>query len=128
MKKDDDMDEFLPEYWVLAIAGSYKDGRIHYRQFLAAGYYDAYNTVLTFTEKTYYKVMWFKEKRKCGMELGDRVLLNLEHVCTFCNNEFRLSEPILCTFSSNVFTCNGEFCSFNCREEHFYLKHIKRGG
>lgn len=119
-------DELISEYWVLAFIDSTKRHPVTYRQFLATGYYDAYDTVLTFAEKTFCKVIWFKERRKCRSDLSDIEIPDLEHICTFCNNEFNLPEPVRCGFNSNQKSCNAEFCSFHCKEEHFYLKHIKR--
>jgi hypothetical protein len=126
MEQIDGNDGLISEYWVLAFTTSTKIDSVNYRQFLAAGYYDAYDKVLTFAEKTFYKVLWFKEKRKCGSDLSDRIIADLEHLCTFCNKEFDLLEPIKCSFDSDQKPCNAVFCSFNCKEEHFYLKHIKR--
>ena len=123
---NDVTDGLISEYWVLAFTSSTKIDSVSYRQFLAAGYYDAYDKVLTFAEKTFYRVIWFKEKRKCRPDLSDRVIPNLEHICTFCNKEFSILEPIICGSNSNEKPCNAEFCSFNCKDEHFYLKHIKR--
>lgn len=124
--ENDENDGLISEYWILAFTSPTKLDSVIYRQFLAVGYYDAYNKVLTFAEKTFYKIIWFKEKRKSGPDLNDRVIPELEHICTFCNKEFNLLEPIRCDFNSNQKLCKGEFCSFDCKEEHFYLKHIKR--
>ncbi|KAA2281990.1 MAG: hypothetical protein AB7V56_01765 [Candidatus Nitrosocosmicus sp.] len=126
MEQDNEDHGLISEYWILAFTSPTKTESVIYRQFLATDYYDAYDKVLTFAEKTFNKVIWFKEKRKCGLDLGNRVLPDLEHICTFCNKEFNLLEPVRCGYNSNQKTCNAEFCSFNCKDEHFYLMHIKR--
>ena len=76
-------------------------------------------------EKTNYQILWYKEKRKCGLYFTKKEIPYLEFVCTFCNNKFNNIEPIKCNFENNNI-CTSEFCSFNCRQEHFYYVHIKK--
>ena len=117
----------LAEYWVLAFVKPKRKCYFSYRQFLAKGYYEAFDIVMTFAEKTSNEILWFKEKRNCGREFQGKVIADLEHVCTFCNKEFNNGEPIKCNFNANSsLLCQSEFCSLKCKEEHFYFKHIRR--
>ena len=117
----------LVEYWVLAFTKPKSRNYFSYRQFLAKGYYEAFDVVMTFAEKTSSEILWFKEKRNCGKEFQGKVLPNLESVCTFCNKEFNNNEPIKCSFvARGDVICSSEFCSLQCREEHFYFKHIRQ--
>src|SRR5215212_7999296 len=40
-------------------------GSVFIRQFYAAGFYEAYDTVLTYAENMNVEVMWFREKHSC---------------------------------------------------------------
>ena len=115
----------LEEKWIVAYIQSDTLKNINYRQFYAAGFYEAYDRVMTFIEKTGYKILWYKEKRKCGLYFTKKEIPSLEFVCTFCNNKFNDIEPIKCGFE-NKNICISEFCSLNCKQEHFYYVHIKR--
>ncbi len=115
----------IEEKWIIAFFKSF-NGRIHYRQFFAAGFYEAYDRVMTFSEKTNYQILWYKEKRKCGSYFDKISIPFLENVCTFCNGEFNNIEPIKCNFEKNIFKCKSEFCSLKCKQDHFYHIHIKR--
>jgi hypothetical protein len=116
----------IVEYWVVAFFKSKSKNKLSYRQFLAAGYYEAYDRVMTFAEKTGYHILWFKEKRNCGIEFMGRVLPGLENLCTFCNKEFNNTEPIKCNFRGTMdVQCRAEFCSLHCKEEHFYFRHVR---
>lgn len=117
----------LAEYWVLAFVKPKRKRYFSYRQFLAKGYYEAFDIVMTFAEKTSNEILWFKEKRNCGGEFQGKVIPDLEHVCTFCNKEYNNNEPIKCNFNANSsLLCRSEFCSLKCKEEHFYFKHIRQ--
>ena len=117
----------IAEYWVVAFFKSKTGNKLSDRQFLATGYYEAYDIVMTFAEKTGYYMLWFKEKRNCGTEFIGKVLPGLEYICTFCNKEFNNTEPIKCNFGVNINArCTSEFCSLNCKEEHFYFRHVRR--
>lgn len=119
----------LAEYWVLAFIKTKGRRHFSYRQFLAKGYYEAFDIVMTYTEKTSNEILWFKEKRNCGGEFQGKVVPNLENICTFCNKEFDNYEPIKCNFETTTnFVCKSEFCSLKCREEHSYFKHISKSG
>jgi hypothetical protein len=76
-------------------------------------------------EKTNYKILWYKEKRKCDLYFKKKEILPLEYICTFCNRKYNNLEPIKCNFGNDVI-CTSEFCSFNCRQEHLYYVHIKK--
>lgn len=113
----------MEEKWVVAFFRNSYNKRIHYRQFLAAGFYEAYDTVMNFSEKTSAEILWFKEKRNCGSIFDMKVILSLECVCTFCNKFFNDIEPLRCNFKKND-ECKSEFCSLKCRQEHIYYKHV----
>lgn len=115
----------IEEKWIVAYIRSDALKGISYRQFYAAGFYEAYDRVMTFIEKTSYKILWYKEKRKCGPYFTGKEIPFLEFVCTFCNNKFNDIEPIKCGFETKNI-CISEFCSLNCKREHFYYVHIKR--
>ena len=115
----------MEEKWIVAFIRPNTLRKIYYRQFYAMGFYEAYDRVMTFIEKTNYQILWYKEKRNCGLYFTKKEIPFLEFVCTFCNNKFNNMEPIKCNFE-NKNTCTSEFCSFNCRQEHFYYVHIKR--
>ena len=113
------------EKWIVSFIQSDYLNKVCYRQFYAAGFYEAYDCVMNFTEKTNYKILWYKEKRKCGQYFIDKAIPPLESICTFCNKKFNNIEPIKCNFTINS-DCSSEFCSLKCKQEHFYYVHIKR--
>jgi hypothetical protein len=123
--KECDFENPFGEKWIVSFIRLGNLKKIYYRQFFAAGFYEAYDMVMTFVEKTNYEILWYKEKRKCEAHFANKEIPNLEFVCTFCNNEFNNNEPIKCNFESGT-QCKSEFCSLHCRQEHFYLMHIKR--
>ncbi len=123
--KKDELENPVEEKWIVAFIQPNTLRKIYYRQFYAMGFYEAYDRVMTFMEKTNYQILWYKEKRNCGIYFTKKEIPFLEFVCTFCNNKFNNVEPIKCNFE-NKNTCTSEFCSFNCRQEHFYYVHIKR--
>lgn len=125
VSKEDGFENPGGEKWIVSFIKMDNLKKIYYRQFFAAGFYEAYDRVMTFVEKTNYKILWYKEKRKCGAHFTNKEIPYLEFVCTFCNNEFNNIEPIRCNFE-NGNQCKSEFCSLHCRHEHFYLLHIKR--
>jgi len=117
----------LLEYWVVAFLKSRGGRKCLYRQFLAEGYYEAFDKVMAFAERTPYHILWFKEKRNCGIEFRKKFLSDLEFVCTFCNKEFNDIEPIKCNFKTNEgMVCKSEFCSPKCNEEHSYFIHVRQ--
>ena len=124
--KDGIMESPLEEKWIVSFIKSTNNlNKIYYRQFYAAGFYEAYDKIMTFMEKTNYKILWYKEKRKCDPYFKKKELLSLENVCTFCNRKYSTLEPIKCNFGDNSI-CASEFCSFNCRQDHLYYIHIKK--
>ena len=92
----------------------------HFQRAIAeyAGYYEAYDTVLTHAEKMNLQVLWFREKRSCEPFLN-RDFPDLEAVCTYCNKKFNHSEPVPCSQDG----CNFEFCSRDCMAEHHTMRH-----
>jgi hypothetical protein len=88
------------------------------RQFYAAGFYEAYDTVLSYAENRNMEVMWFREKRSCGPFLN-RDLPELESLCRYCNKEFNDFEPVPCMQEG----CKAEFCSKECMTSHLALRH-----
>lgn len=90
------------------------------RQFYAPGFYEAYDTVMTYAERTKVEILWFKEKRKCGDEYLNRNFQELESFCTYCNKRFNHTEPIPCPDGE----CIAEFCSNQCARGHHVLRHV----
>jgi hypothetical protein len=125
VSKRDESQTPVEEKWIVAFIQPNTLNKIYYRQFYAPGFYEAYDRVMTFMEKTNHKILWYKEKRKCGLYFSKKVIPYLEFICTFCNNKFNNIEPIKCNFESNNI-CTSEFCSLNCKQEHFYYVHIKK--
>lgn len=97
------------------------DGSVFIRQFYAAGFYEAYDTVLTYAENMNMDVMWFREKRSCDSFLNYD-FPELETVCTYCNKKFNDLEPVPCKHES----CKAEFCSRDCMANHLTLRHKVR--
>jgi hypothetical protein len=99
----------------------YPDGSMFIRQFYAAGFYEAYDTVLTYAENMNIDVMWFREKRSCDPFLNYD-FPELETVCTYCNKKFNDLEPMPCKHEG----CKAEFCSRDCMANHLTLRHRVR--
>lgn len=109
-------EDIIPlEKWLAAFR---KNGRRLIRQFMAAGYYEAYDAVLTYAERRKVEVLWFKEKRDCGSHMNKNYL-ELESICIYCRAVFNETEPIPC-YDEN---CSSEFCSRVCMEEHYKFRH-----
>jgi hypothetical protein len=96
-------------------------GSVFIRQFYAAGFYEAYDTVLTYAETMNIEVMWFREKRSCEPFLNCDVP-ELESLCTYCNKKFNDLEPVPCSDEG----CKAEFCSRECMANHIALRHKVR--
>lgn len=96
-------------------------GSVFIRQFYAAGFYEAYDTVLTYAETMNIEVMWFREKRSCEPFLNCDVP-ELESLCTYCNKKFNDLEPVPCSHEG----CKAEFCSRECMANHLALRHEVR--
>ena len=89
------------------------------RQFYAQGYFEAYDIVRTFSEKLDLEIIWFKEKRNCSSLFINKTFPILESICVYCNRIFNGNEPIPCIQEE----CIHIFCSLNCRNNHYRLKH-----
>jgi hypothetical protein len=122
---DESDGEPIAEYWVMAFFKSDSKNRTYYRQFSAAGFYEAFDIVMTFSEKTSCQILWYKEKRKCDSKFTALGIPLLENICTFCNKEFNNIEPIKCNYEKNNSNCSSEFCSLECKQDHFYFKHVR---
>jgi hypothetical protein len=117
--------EPIAEYWVVAFFKSDSKNRTYYRQFTAVGFYEAFDIVMTFSEKTSCQILWYKEKRKCDSKFTALGIPLLENICTFCNKKFNNIEPIKCNYEKNNSNCRSEFCSLECKQDHFYFKHVR---
>jgi hypothetical protein len=93
--------------------------KISLREFLAQGYYEAYDIVMTYAEKQNLDVRWFKEKRNCGSAFSNRDITKLESFCTYCNKKFNHADPIPCKHIN----CHSIFCSRQCLNYHVKLLH-----
>ncbi len=110
------------EKWIVSYRNSlsrkHPEGNVFIRQFYAAGFYEAYDTVLTYAEKMNTEMMWFREKRSCQSFLNHE-FPELESLCTYCNRKFNDFEPIPCMHES----CRAEFCSRKCLADHLAIRH-----
>jgi len=108
------------EKWIVSFADSRRNKiKISFREFLAQGFYEAYDTVMTYAEKQNLDVMWFKEKRNCGNVFSQFEITKLETFCTYCNRKFNHQDPVPCRHDE----CNSVFCSRNCMNDHIVLLH-----
>jgi hypothetical protein len=119
-------DDDVPiEKWLVACRNpeskKHPGGSIFIRQFYAAGYYEAYDTVLTYAENTNTDVMWFREKRSCESLLNCD-FAELESLCRYCNKKFNDLEPVPCRHEG----CKAEFCSRECMADHIAMRHKVR--
>lgn len=89
------------------------------RQFYAQGYFEAYDIVRTISEKLDLEIIWFKEKRNCSSLFINKTFPILESICIYCNKIFNGNEPIPCIQEK----CIHIFCSLDCRNNHYRLKH-----
>jgi hypothetical protein len=116
-------DEIPPhEKWLAAfvdeLTGS-ADGTVLVRQFYAPGFYEAYDIVASYAQKSQLRVLWFQEKRRCGTPYSSTNYAELESQCTYCNNFFNDRDDIPCSATH----CSAMFCSRKCFDEHNNLKH-----
>ena len=117
-KKALDGDEvLLPEKWLVRFRDARRISFI--RQFYAPGFYEAYDAVMKYAEKLNVEILWFKEKRNCGLEYLSRTFPQLESFCTYCNKKFNDIEPLGCAHAN----CGSEFCSRQCAQNHQGLRH-----
>lgn len=91
------------------------------RQFRAPGFYEAYDMVMTYAEKSNLDILWFKEKRRCGDDYMNRNFLELESYCTYCNKKFDHLDPLPCINEN----CSAEFCSKECALNHHFMRHLR---
>ena len=122
----DDYDLIPMVKWLVAFrnrnsCGS--DGIICNREFQCGGYYDAFERVQGYAEKTNTEVLWVKEKSTCDEPLAYSNQLPLECFCTYCNVEHNTEDSIPC----QELHCNSILCSRRCFEYHLQLKHMKSG-
>ncbi|MDW0282725.1 MAG: hypothetical protein QN720_09495, partial [Nitrososphaeraceae archaeon] len=89
------------------------------RQFYAPGFYEAYDIVATYSEKLQVEILWFQEKRNCGLPYSGGNYPDLESLCTYCNNFFNYQDPIPCPHAH----CTADLCSRQCLKDHTSLKH-----
>src|SRR3712207_1011067 len=126
-KKSIASDDDIPlEKWLVCYRNPaskrHPGGSVFIRQFYAAGFYEAYDTVLTYAENMNMEVMWFREKRSCEPFLNYDIP-ELESLCTYCNKKFNDLEPMPCAHEG----CMAEFCSRQCMESHLSLRHKVKG-
>ncbi len=119
-------DNDLPlEKWLVCyrnpVSNKHPGGSVFIRQFYAPGYYEAYDTVLTYAENMNMEVIWFREKHSCE-PFRNWDIPELESLCTYCNKKFNDLEPMPCKHEH----CNAEFCSRECMENHLVLRHKSR--
>jgi hypothetical protein len=117
-------DDILPsEKWLVAfeknLNSGFSSGPVFFRQFYAPGFYEAYDIVATYSEKLQVKILWFQEKRNCGLPFTGGNYPDLESLCTYCNNFFNYRDPIPCPDAH----CTAELCSRQCLQDHATLRH-----
>lgn len=106
------------EKWVVALLKNTQNHKFFLKEFYAQGYYDAYDIVMTYAERTRTTALWFKEKRNVGYPECNINFPKLEYVCTYCNREFDDRDPIPCMKG----TCLSYFCSKDCFQQHVHLR------
>jgi hypothetical protein len=111
----------LDEKWLVAFQSTKIDSGkvIFFRQFWAPGFYEAYDTVMTYAEKLRLNILWFKEKRRCGSPYINSNYLQLESFCTYCNRRCDSTDLLPCTNEK----CEAQFCSKECYLDHFKIRH-----
>jgi hypothetical protein len=113
-------DELISTKWVVALKYNPADRRFFLKEFYSQGYYEAYDTVMTYAERRHATILWFKEKRAVGYPESNVNFSKLEFVCTYCNREFTEPDPIPCTEEE----CALCFCSRYCLQQHLLLRRI----
>jgi hypothetical protein len=117
-------DDFLPyEKWLAAFRNGpdsrVSEGHEFLRQFRATGFYEAYDIVATYAEKSQVEILWFIEKRESGHPFVNNNYPELESICTYCNSFFSYLDYIPCPFPR----CSSVLCSKICLQDHIGLKH-----
>ena len=108
------------EKWIVALKNNPEDRKFSLKEFYSQGYYEAYDIVMTYAERTHATVFWFKEKRVVGYPECNVNFPKLEFVCTYCNREFAEPDPIPCTNE----TCLSYFCSKGCLQQHQVFRKV----
>jgi hypothetical protein len=124
LKDDNDLIPMVK--WLVAFRNTNSrapTGVISIREFQCGGYYDAFQRVQGYAEKTNTEVLWFKEKRACDEPLTYSIQLPLGLFCTYCNVEHNTEDSIPC----QELRCNSILCSRKCYEYHVELKHMNLG-
>jgi hypothetical protein len=115
-------DDVPVEKWLVSYRNpaskKHPGGSVFIRQFYAAGYYEAYDIVMTYAENMNMEVMWFREKHSCE-SLLNRDFPELESLCTYCNKKFNDLESVPCRHEG----CKAEFCSRECMADHIAIRH-----
>jgi hypothetical protein len=110
----------LDEKWLVAFQSTkIASGKVILRQFWAPGFYEAYDTVMTYAEKLGLNILWFKEKRRCGYPYVNFNYSQLESFCTYCNRRCSSTDLVPCTSEK----CEAQFCSKECYLDHFKIRH-----
>jgi hypothetical protein len=116
--------DYLPlEKWIVLLRDNYnikQYPRVFFRMFLAKDYYDAYDIVRSYSERSNLEIIWFKEKRECP-EYHLMTFAFIEFFCTYCNRKFNDNHHLKCDLDE----CNAIFCSSICRMDHIKLKHVR---
>jgi hypothetical protein len=118
-------EDSLPyEKWLAAFRNGpdseMSEGYEFLRQFHATGFYEAYDVVATYAEKSQVEILWFMEKRECGYPFVNNNYPELESICTYCNGFFSYMDSIPCPSPG----CSSEFCSKICLQDHVGFRHI----
>ncbi|MGA8106442.1 MAG: hypothetical protein WB815_07280, partial [Nitrososphaeraceae archaeon] len=92
-------DDILPyEKWLAAFRNGSNSEILEehefLRQFHATGFYEAYDIVASFAEKSQVEILWFLEKRECGHPYVNSNYPELESLCTYCNGFFSYRDSI----------------------------------
>ena len=116
----EDNNEIPYSKWIVALR-IYKNHKptIILRQFYAKDFYEAFDIVSTFSEKTHLPIVWYKEKTECDGTIINKSISMLESICVYCNRMFNEIEPIPC----KVKECSSTFCSRDCLTNHLQFKH-----
>ena len=107
--------------FVVDLGGTRKDGNVFLRQFHASGFYEAYAIVASYAERLQIRVLWFQEKRSCGISYSGTNYMEIESQCTYCNDSFN-GDDIPCPDTN----CSARLCSKKCLAEHNLLKRSRR--
>ena len=120
-RKDVESDEIPFQKWIVMLKdykNNQKDPKIFIRQFMAQGYYDAYDMVRSYAERSNQEILWFKEKRVCP-EYYLTSFPWLEYSCRYCNARISDKDPLTC----NINGCTAILCSKNCIRNHMLMRH-----